>query len=402
MGLAGELAEILDHDRSGRHVHPERQRLGGEDHLHQTVRERLLDRFLEGWDHAGVVARDPVLQGAEPAFVPQHLEIAAREGRGVAGRDLPDAPGVGGVGQSHTGLHDGADRLVAAGPAEDEHDGRQHVLVGETFDDGNPLRGVPPSSWSPSPPSAVAGAPVAAMLVEPLPFGIGLAVDQRGQKVVALGRAITDQVQVAQLDRTLVLDDEVGGSAHHGDPLGQLLGVGDRRRQAHQPHRSGQVHDDLFPHRSPVGVLEVVDLVEHHVVELVQPLGAGVEHVAQHFGGHDDDRSVGGDDVVAGHQTDGVVAVPGTEVAELLIGECLDRCRVERPRLALEGPFDRMFGDDGLSRAGRGGDDHRVPPVEALDRPQLEAVELEVAGHAPTAARWRRRSRSLPMWIEAS
>ena len=36
--LAGELGELLDHDGAGRHVDPDRQRFGGEHHLHQTRR----------------------------------------------------------------------------------------------------------------------------------------------------------------------------------------------------------------------------------------------------------------------------------------------------------------------------------------------------------------------------
>ena len=51
------------------------------------------------------------------------------------------------------------------------------------------------------------------------------------------------------------------------DPVGQLLGVGHRRRQAHQVDPGGGVDDDLLPDRAPVGVLQVVDLVEDHVAQ---------------------------------------------------------------------------------------------------------------------------------------
>ena len=46
-------------------------------------------------------------------------------------------------------------------------------------------------------------------------------------------------------------------------------------------------------HTGPaVGVLEVVDLVEHHVAQVAQRRRARVDHVAQHLGGHHHDRGV--------------------------------------------------------------------------------------------------------------
>ena len=68
-------------------------------------------------------------------------------------------------------------------------------------------------------------------------------------------------------------------------------------------------------HTGPaVGVLEVVDLVEHDVGEDRQ-VGAGVDHVAQHLGGHHHHRRVTVDRVVAGEQPDPVGAVETAEVA---------------------------------------------------------------------------------------
>ena len=55
--LAGELRELLDHDRAGGHVDAERQRLGREHDLQQPGRERLLDRFLHRRHHARRGAR---------------------------------------------------------------------------------------------------------------------------------------------------------------------------------------------------------------------------------------------------------------------------------------------------------------------------------------------------------
>ena len=85
---------------------------------------------------------------------------------------------------------------------------------------------------------------------------------------------------------------------------GQLLGVGDRGRQAHQAHRRRQVDDHLLPHRPAVGVLEEVHLVEDDDAEAVERRRAAVDHVAEDLGGHHDDRGVAVDGVVAGQEAD--------------------------------------------------------------------------------------------------
>ena len=58
-------------------------------------------------------------------------------------------------------------------------------------------------------------------------------------------------------------------------------------------------------HTGPaVGVLEVVHLVEHDAAQAVERAATGVDHVAQHLGGHHHDRRVAVDRVVAGQQAD--------------------------------------------------------------------------------------------------
>jgi hypothetical protein len=75
---------------------------------------------------------------------------------------------------------------------------------------------------------------------------------------------------VVERDRTPLLDDGGGGTAHGLDPRGELFGVRDRRGQAHQVDLGREVDDHLFPHRAPVPILEVVHLVEHHVAQPVE------------------------------------------------------------------------------------------------------------------------------------
>src|SRR4029450_3542365 len=53
------VSSSLHPPRPGRHVDPERQRLGGEHDLPQSRLEQLLDRLLEHGQHPRVVRRDP-------------------------------------------------------------------------------------------------------------------------------------------------------------------------------------------------------------------------------------------------------------------------------------------------------------------------------------------------------
>ena len=100
-----------------------------------------------------------------------------------------------------------------------------------------------------------------------------------------------DHDVLEQRHRPLLLHDRGGLAAHGGQPLAELLGVGDGRRQRHQGHRLRQVDDDLLPDRAAHPVGEVVHLVHHDVAQAQQGARAGVEHVAQHLGGHHDHRA---------------------------------------------------------------------------------------------------------------
>jgi hypothetical protein len=120
---------------------------------------------------------------------------------------------------------------------------------------------------------------------------------------------------------------------------------------------------------------EVVDLVHDHVAEARQRRRAGVEHVAQHLGGHDDHRSLAVDAVVAGQQADVDRPVALHQVVVLLVGQRLDGCGVEALAAGLQRQVHRELADHGLPGAGRRGDEHVVPEVERPARLLLERVE---------------------------
>ena len=108
--LAGELGEPLDHDRAGRHVDAERQRLGGEHHLDEPLGEARLDRLLERRHHPGVVGGHAHLEPGEEAVEAEHVEVGVGERRGPLVDDGPDPRALVGRGQAQAGVEAGVAR----------------------------------------------------------------------------------------------------------------------------------------------------------------------------------------------------------------------------------------------------------------------------------------------------
>ena len=212
-------------------------------------------------------------------------------------------------------------------------------------------------------------------------------------------QAGTDEVMVLQRDRAALLDHDARVAAEGGDPVAELLGVGDRRGERHDAHGRRQVDQDLLPDGASVRVLQVMDLVHHDREQPRERRRAFVEHVAKHLGRHDDDRRLGVDRVVPGQQPHRAGAVLVDEVAELLVRERLQRGRVEGLASTVQGSLDREFRDDGLARAGRRGDEHRPSLVHGVDRIATGSRPARTG----TAARNRRGwSRSRPVYGRAS
>ena len=186
-----------------------------------------------------------------------------------------------------------------------------------------------------------------------------------------------DQVVVLERDRAPLLDHDPGRPAQRPDPLPELLRVRDRGGQADHRDRLRQVDQDLLPHGASVRVLQVVDLVHHHVSEALERSALFVQHVPQDLGGHHDDRSLRVDRVVAGEQPDLGGAVPGDEVAELLVRQGLERRGVEALAPAPHRTLERELRHDRLPRTGRRRDEHRLARVQGLDGLHLEVVERE-------------------------
>ena len=303
--------------------------------------------------------------------------------------------------QAQAGCDTRIDRVVARRPAEDEEDGRQQVLLGQPLDHLDASRREEPSPRQPPRPMRTQR-----IGIEAIGLGVGATVDEGRQQVQLWRRAIADAVQVDEFDGPAILDHRGRRPAHRRDPVGELFRIRDGRRQADEPDIGGQVEDHLLPHGPAIGVLEVVDLVEHDEPQPVERRGLGVDHVAQHFGRHDDDGRVAVHRVVAGQQANAIGAVPPGQIAVLLVRERLDRRGVEDLSPCRQREGDGVLRDDRLTRAGWRGDEHGLTGVERVEGADLKGVEREVVGRAESvsglghlvlaADRLRRRSRTQP------
>ena len=180
-----------------------------------------------------------------------------------------------------------------------------------------------------------------------------------------------------EADRSPLLDDRRRLSAHRLHPRCELLRVRDRGRQAHHANVAREVNDDLFPHRAPVRVLEVVHLVEDHEAQTLEGRRPRIDHVAQHLRRHDHDRGVAVDRVVSREEPDAPGAVLAAQVPELLVGQRHERRGVEGLAAVLQGVDDRVLGHDRLAGPRRRGDEHRLAAVDRVERAALEGVEGE-------------------------
>jgi hypothetical protein len=105
--------------------------------------------------------------------------------------------------------------------------------------------------------------------------------------------ASMDGEMVAQHYGALPLHNDGRVPAYRAQPAAEFVGVVDGGGKADEADLGRAQDEDFLPDAAPVGVLNEVDLVEHHRVQALEEIGSGQQHVAQDFGGHDDDRRPG-------------------------------------------------------------------------------------------------------------
>ena len=184
-----------------------------------------------------------------------------------------------------------------------------------------------------------------------------------------------------QRHRPEIAHDEPGRPVDRLDPIGQLPGIGHRRREGHQLDHRRAMNDRFLPDGSALGVVHVVALVEHHGLHVGQGVialvGLGVEHVSEDLRGHDDDGGLPIHGEVPGHQTDAFRPELLAEVPELLVRERLERRCVEDLLTVGESAVNRVLANQGFARAGGSTHHHRVALVQGLNRLELKVIEAE-------------------------
>jgi hypothetical protein len=102
-----------------------------------------------------------------------------------------------------------------------------------------------------------------------------------------------------------------------------------------------------------------------------------VEHVAEDLGGHHHDPRLPVEAEVAGEQPHVGVTELVAEVAQLLVGEGLERRCVEHLAAMGQGAVDGVLTHQGLARAGGGAHHHGMALVQGVDRLVLKGIERE-------------------------
>ena len=93
--------------------------------------------------------------------------------------------------------------------------------------------------------------------------------------------------EVLQGDRTDRMLNGNDRTMDVGDPGGDLVDIGDSGGQRHQRDIFGTVDNDLLPDRAPAFIPHIMAFVQDNVSQVFWRLQ--VKHIAQDFGGHDQD-----------------------------------------------------------------------------------------------------------------
>ena len=261
VGLTVVLDQLLDDHGAGRHVDAQRQRLGGEDHLDQALGEALFDDRLEGRQQAGVVGGDAATEGLDEGVPVERVPVGGGQATRMPVGDLEQPAALGAGGQPQPRAEQLADRLVAAGPAEDEEDRRQQAAFGERLD--RPIAARRGDGAGPALTAGVAlldlaaypSSPGLATVVTHRPgLGLGelgqLGVDPPGSTsqwqrggCVPLEEVVepaADEHVLVERHRAAFADDDLDLAAHLVEPFTEFLGVADGRRQRDQGDAFGK------------------------------------------------------------------------------------------------------------------------------------------------------------------
>ena len=267
------------------------------------------------------------------------FDLASASSIGVAGEEfvnlLFEGGGFGLVDEGD--VADFFNGFIAAPPTEDEIDGGEHVALLQLAEDvgqaGAVLFG-----------RSLAGTVCLSTfgfeaLIHPF-----LLLIQQGEE--ALGVAVVE----AEGDWSIVGIDAIGGAVDLVNPIGELVAVGDGGGEGDELDFSGAIDDGFFPNGAPLAIVHVVAFVEDDGFDTDEggadfPDGGAIEHVAEDFGGHDQDGRIPIDGDIAGEETHVVAAKDFAKVAEFLVGQGFEGGGVKNAAIAGKGAIDGIFAD---------------------------------------------------------
>ena len=360
-----ELGEGGDDAGARRHVDAERQCLGREDDLDQSALEELFDEFLEVGEEPGVMHGQPTTQGPAVEEIAIELGFIGILDLIQAGlHHLVDDGFLRVAGQIEAVRRAAGQRLAAAAPRKNEIDRGKKLSMSEAIDDRQQVVFGRPPKLGQSP----VGRILALRPLSGLSWNRPLLIEQRVE-------LISHGEPESQLDRSL-------GHADGGDvapllthPARHFLEVADGGREPDEFDVARGLDDDFLPNRTPREIIDVVDLVEDHVVDPLQSLRILVDKVAQDLGGHHDHRRRRIDRVLPGHQPDVSLTMESAVVPKFLVGQRLEWGGVDGAGVRFERAVDGIVGDHRLARAGGGRDQHPLMGLELFDGLDLERIE---------------------------
>ena len=136
------------------------------------------------------------------------------------------------------------------------------------------------------------------------------------------------------------------------------------------------MNDHFLPHRAAHLVRQVVHLVKNNHAQVVKGC-ARIDHVAQHFGRHNDDGRTGIDRRVTGCETDVVRSEQVAQLQVFLVGKCLDGSRIERAHSLLENDICAELPNDRLARTGGCSDEDGTAGLDGIECLNLEWIRGE-------------------------
>ena len=177
--------------------------------------------------------------------------------------------------------------------------------------------------------------------------------------------------------RTLLRYHQCGFVTNGFNPLGKILDIGDCCGKTDYFHVLRQVDDNFFPYRTSETVGKIMHLIENHITKRFKRYGMLIQHIAQHFGGHDHNVRFGIDGCVSGQQSNLICTVLGNQIMILLIAQRLDRRGIESFDVSCLCQIDSKIRHDRFASSGWCRHKNIVSRFQRLVGLQLKFIELK-------------------------